>query len=85
NIDDSYKKKEIKSWGHYLTYWKIHGIPYSVWEKGEKDYDYNIGFSSEEEYKFALTFYAKDGSLFQIDNKSSFLPWKDRFVSYPKN
>ncbi|MFH6937742.1 hypothetical protein, partial [Flavobacterium sp. FlaQc-30] len=42
-------------------------------------------FSSEEEYKFALTFYAKDGSLFQIDNKSSFLPWKDRFVSYPKN
>ncbi|MFH6937724.1 DUF2931 family protein, partial [Flavobacterium sp. FlaQc-30] len=85
NIDDSYKKKEIKSWGHYLTYWKIHGIPYSVWEKGEKDYDYNIVFSSEEEYKFALTFYAKDGSLFQIDNKSSFLPWKDRFVSYPKN
>jgi len=66
-------------------FWKIHGIPYSVWEKGEKEYDYDIGFSSEEEYKFALTFYTKDGSLFQIDNKSSFLPWKYRFVSYPKN
>ncbi|WP_295094318.1 DUF2931 family protein [uncultured Flavobacterium sp.] len=63
----------------------LHGIPYSVWEKGEKEYDYDIGFSSEEEYKFALTFYTKDGSLFQVDNKSSFLPWKDRFVSYPKN
>jgi hypothetical protein len=85
NIDDDYRRKEIKSWGNYLTYWKIHGIPYSVWEKGEKEYDYDIGFSSEEEYKFALTFYTKDGSLFQVDNKSSFLPWKYRFVSYPKN
>ncbi|WP_294965694.1 DUF2931 family protein [uncultured Flavobacterium sp.] len=67
NIDDDYKKKEIKSWGDYLTYWKIHGIPYTVWEKGEKEYPYDIGFTTEEQdkknYSIAIAGYTKDGSV----------------------
>ncbi|HSD05675.1 DUF2931 family protein [Flavobacterium sp.] len=52
---------------HYL-----HGIPYSVWEKGEKEYDYDVGFTSEDESSkiSILTFYTKSGVIFQPDTFS---------------
>lgn len=50
-----------------LTYISFHGIPYKVWETGEKEYDYDIGFSTEDgKVKPKITtFYAKDGSWYQ--------------------
>jgi len=45
----------------------LHGIPYSIWEKGEKEYDYDIGFTTEQEdkrdYSIAIAGYTKDGSI----------------------
>ena len=32
----------------------LHGIPYSVWEKGEKEYNYDIGFVDEEDKDFYI-------------------------------
>jgi len=59
SLSDGYKESS--------NYWKIHGIPYSVWEKGEKEYDYDIGFTTEEEdkkdYSIAIAGYTKDGSI----------------------
>jgi len=64
NLDKSYREKDIKGWGDYLTYWELHGIPYQVWEEGEKEYNYTIGFSSAEDknYSFGITGYSKDGT-----------------------
>lgn len=82
NIDDDYKKKEIKSWGNYLSYWKIHGIPYSVWEKGEKEYDFDIGFTTEEEdkkdYSIAIAGYTKDGSIiYSNEDPIPYIKWNE--------
>ncbi|WDF65370.1 DUF2931 family protein [Flavobacterium sp. KACC 22763] len=82
NIDDDYKKKEIKSWGNYLAYWKIHGIPYSIWEKEEKEYDYDIAFSSEEEdkkdYSIAISGYTKDGSvIYSNEDPIPYIKWNE--------
>ncbi|UHO40066.1 DUF2931 family protein [Chryseobacterium capnotolerans] len=68
-----------------LKYTYLHGIPYSVWEKGEKTYKYDIGFSSEEDYKYSITYYSKDGSVYFLDSTPYFLKWSNRFISYPKN
>ncbi|UPZ15418.1 DUF2931 family protein [Flavobacterium humidisoli] len=85
NIDDDYKKKDIKSWGNYLAYWKIHGIPYSVWEKGEKEYPYDIGFSSKDfTYGYHLTFITKEGSWFSLDKLNSFIPWEKNEIQTKK-
>ena len=46
----------------------LHGVPYDVWEKGDKEYDYDIGFSSEGGQKIkpnVFTFYTKDGTWYQ--------------------
>ncbi len=52
-----------------LKYINFHGVPYKVWETGEKEYNYDIGFSSREEsYGYHLTFNAKDGSWFSLEN-----------------
>ncbi|MFH6964648.1 DUF2931 family protein [Flavobacterium plurextorum] len=70
------------------TYWKIHGIPYSVWEKGEKEYDYDIGFSSEDNSikPEITTFYSKDGSLYQASGVFDFetIDW-NTFKYLPNN
>ncbi len=50
-IDKDYREKTVKNWGNYLTYWYLHGVPYDIWEKGDKEYDYDIGFSSERGQK----------------------------------
>ena len=67
NIDDDYKTKEFKYWGDYLTYWYLHGIPYKVWEVGEKEYNYDVGFASEGDLikPNIITFLSKDGSWYQ--------------------
>ena len=72
--DDRYAPHTISLWTStgqeakdILTYISLHGVPYSVWEKGEKEYDYDIGFSTEEidkkDYSIAITGYTKDGSI----------------------
>ena len=39
----------------------LHGVPYDIWEKGDKEYDYDIGFSSEEkDVTPYMVFYTKD-------------------------
>jgi len=55
-----------------LIYLNLKGIPYSVWEKGEKKYDYDIGFVSEDNTSRIniLTFYTKSGVVFQPDTFS---------------
>ncbi|MFH6964650.1 DUF2931 family protein [Flavobacterium plurextorum] len=66
-------------------FWKIHGIPYSVWEKGEKEYDYDIVFCNEDElikYDRRITGYTKDGSVISSNSdKTSFatLEWNKKF------
>ena len=65
-IDTDYREKTVKNWGNYLTYWYLHGVPYDVWEKGDKEYDYDIGFSSEEkDVTPYMVFYTKDGTWYQ--------------------
>ena len=65
-IDKDYREKTVKNWGNYLTYWYLHGVPYDVWEKGDKEYDYDIGFSSEEkDVTPYMVFYTKDGTWYQ--------------------
>ena len=67
-IDKDYREKTVKNWGNYLTYWYLHGVPYDIWEKGDKEYDYDIGFSSERGQKIkpnVFTFYTKDGTWYQ--------------------
>ena len=61
-----YNSKEfINSEANIFRY--FHGIPYKIWETGEKEYNYDIGFSTEEEskkdYSIAILGYTKDGSL----------------------
>lgn len=65
-INSKYKNTEYNIF-HYL-----HGIPYSVWEKGEKEYDYDVGFASEYNTSkiSILTFYTKSGIIFQPDTFS---------------
>ena len=66
SIDKDYREKTVKNWGNYLTYWYLHGVPYDVWEKGDKEYDYDIGFSSEEkDVTPYMVFYTKDGTWYQ--------------------
>ncbi|HSD05676.1 DUF2931 family protein [Flavobacterium sp.] len=50
-----------------LIYLNLHGIPYSVWQKGEKEYDYDIGFTSEGEdiKNLIITSFTKEGSWYQ--------------------
>ncbi|ELY2018223.1 DUF2931 family protein [Flavobacterium psychrophilum] len=68
NIDDNikYKNKDFNVY-HYL-----HGIDYKVWEKGEKEYNYDVGFTSQDgNIKMSLlTFFSKAGTVFQPDTYS---------------
>lgn len=66
-------------------YQYLHGIPYSAWEKGDKQYKYDLGFSSEEDYKYSIIYYSKDGSVYFLDSTPYFLKWSNRFIDYPKN
>lgn len=47
---------------HYL-----HGVPYNIWETGEKEFKYDIGFTCEDknkqDYSIAIAGYTKDGSV----------------------
>ncbi len=68
-----------------LKYLSIHGVPYKVWEKGEKEYPYCIEFSSRENFGFALNNYCKDGSLFMVNDSLNFVKWKDRFDKFTQS
>ena len=59
--NSKYKNTEYNIF-HYL-----HGIPYSVWEKGEKEYNYDVGFTSEGEdiKNLIITSHTKEGSWYQ--------------------
>ncbi|RZJ90210.1 MAG: DUF2931 family protein, partial [Chryseobacterium sp.] len=50
----------------------LHGIPYSVWEKGEKEYNYDIGFvdNSKRIDPSITNIITKEGSIFQYFNQS---------------
>ena len=73
--DEDYNryKKEVTSSKSYINsegsiFRYLHGVPYDVWEKGDKEYDYDIGFSSEGGQKIkpnVFTFYTKDGTWYQ--------------------
>ena len=71
--DEDYNNymKEITSSKEYINseasiFQYLHGVPYDVWEKGDKEYDYDIGFSSEEkDVTPYMVFYTKDGTWYQ--------------------
>ena len=71
--DEDYNryKKEVTSSKSYINsegsiFRYLHGVPYDVWEKGDKEYDYDIGFSSEEkDVTPYMVFYTKDGTWYQ--------------------
>lgn len=67
------------------TYLKIHGIPYSAWEKGEKEYNYDIGFSSEENYDYDMLFFTKDGSWYSLDYFNSYTVEYREYKNYKYN
>ena len=52
----------------------IHGIPYKVWEEGEQEYNYDIGFESKKDIAqkltIAITGLSKDGSYVYGDARS---------------
>ena len=50
-----------------FKYLYIHGLSYKIWETGEKEYDYDIGFASEGNNikPDIVTFRSKDGSWYQ--------------------
>ncbi|MDY0989650.1 DUF2931 family protein [Flavobacterium sp. CFBP9031] len=83
---DKYTKEHLslsEGFKESSTYWKIHGIPYSVWEKGEKEYDYDIGFTTEEEdkkdYSIAIAGYTKDGSIiYSNENPIPYIKWNEK-------
>ncbi|WP_316843479.1 DUF2931 family protein [Pedobacter psychrodurus] len=84
NIDKSYRQKDIKGWEDYLTYWELHGIPYHVWEVGEKEYNYTIGFSSAEDknYSFGITGYSKDGTTIGYNQEDTTLVMLKQNANY---
>lgn len=65
----------------------LHGIPYSVWEKGEKEYNYDIGFSGTKEldslFSIAITGLTKDGSYVYSDSKD-LLKFNEKHKINPK-
>ena len=71
--DEDYNNymREITSSKEYINseasiFQYLHGVPYDVWEKGDKEYDYDIGFSSEEkDVTPYMVFYTKDGTWYQ--------------------
>ncbi|BAP31811.1 uncharacterized protein CHSO_2774 [Chryseobacterium sp. StRB126] len=77
-------EKEILSSEKFINsevniYRYLHGVPYSVWEKGEKTYKYDIGFSSEENRDFyeSVTAFSKDGSYIFLNENQFIIPYKD--------
>ncbi|WP_310554925.1 DUF2931 family protein [Flavobacterium sp.] len=75
NKIDPYDKDRVTLWTstgkeakENFRYLYLHGIPYKVWEEGEKEYDYDVGFMSEGNNIFPniTTLYAKDGSWRQV-------------------
>nr|WP_294923492.1 DUF2931 family protein [uncultured Flavobacterium sp.] len=80
--NDPYDEDRVSMWTstgkaakENFIYLNLHGIPYSVWEKGEKEYDYDVGFASEYHTSkiSILTFYTKSGIIFQPDTFSESL------------
>ena len=71
--DEDYNNymREITSSKEYINseasiFQYLHGVPYDIWEKGDKEYDYDIGFSSEEkDVTPYMVFYTKDGTWYQ--------------------
>ena len=71
--DEDYNryKKEVTSSKSYINsegsiFRYLHGVPYDIWEKGDKEYNYDIGFSSEEkDVTPYMVFYTKDGTWYQ--------------------
>ena len=72
--NDPYDKDRVTLWTstgnaakENFIYLNLHGIPYKVWEEGEKEYDYDIGFTSEgnDIKNLIITSYSMDGSVSQ--------------------
>jgi len=77
-MDEIYESKEfINSETNIYQY--FHGVPYKIWETGEKEYNYDIGFSTEEidkqNMEMAITGYTKEGSLVYSTGNLQYIPW----------
>jgi hypothetical protein len=66
-----------------LKYINFHGVPYKIWETGEKEYNYDIGFSTEEIDKqnrgMSITGYTKEGSLVYSTGDLQYIPWSGNY------
>lgn len=80
-----YEAKDI------LKYINFHGVPYKIWETGEKEYNYDIVFTNKDElvnYNRRITGYSKDGSLISSNSdQTSFatLEWEKKFKARDNN
>ena len=94
--DDRYDKSLITLWTStgeeakdILRYIKLHGIPYSVWEKGEKEYNYDIGFVDEEDKDFYINIsgISKSGSYIFFNQDVKVFPyskWMNNMIERKK-
>lgn len=80
-MNEIYKSKEfINSETNIFQY--FHGVPYKVWETGEKEYNYDIGFTTEEESKknisMAITGFTKNGSIiYSNEDPIPYVKWNE--------
>jgi hypothetical protein len=90
NQDGRYDPHTITLWSStgqeakdILKYINFHGVPYKIWETGEKEYNYDIGFSTEEIDKqkrgMAITGYTKEGSLVYSTGDLQYIPWNGNY------
>ena len=87
---ERYDKNSISLWTstgeeakEILKYIYTHGIPYKIWETGEKEYQYNIGYSTEDknkkDYSMAIAGYTKDGSyVYSNEDPITYIDWNKK-------
>ncbi|WP_456312382.1 DUF2931 family protein [Pseudomonas shirazensis] len=61
----------------------LHGIPYKIWETGEKECQYDIGYSTEDknkkDYSMAIAGYTKDGSyVYSNEDPIPYINWNEK-------
>lgn len=70
DLSESWLHKKRDNWADELDYWEHHGVPYEIWEKGEKECDWGLGYSTESDSLvfWGFTCYTEDGTL--LDERS---------------
>lgn len=82
---DPYDSESVTLWTstgeeakEIFKYLYIHGLPYKIWETGEKEYDYEVGFSNMNDFDFSLIVHllSKEGSYIFMNEDEYIIPYK---------